>query len=55
MRYRKYEVWITDGENNNLPEYAMQFHRKTRTATCYIPSESGKVLCICLCIRREQR
>lgn len=43
MRYRKYDVWITDGADVPLPEYKVEFCRKARTATCYIPSESGKV------------
>lgn len=43
MRYRNYDVWISDGADEPLPEYKVDFNRKARTATCYIPSESGKV------------
>lgn len=43
MRYRKYDVWISDGADEPLPEYKVDYNKKEHTATCYIPSESGKV------------
>lgn len=44
MYHRGFEAWITDGNQEAIEEYNKQGEEgEGRTATCYIPSESGKV------------
>ncbi|KAH9852267.1 hypothetical protein C2E23DRAFT_192821 [Lenzites betulinus] len=43
MYHRGFEAWITDGNQEGIEEYNKQGEEgEGRTASCYIPSESGK-------------
>ncbi|KAH9899204.1 hypothetical protein C8Q73DRAFT_724150 [Cubamyces lactineus] len=43
MLYRGYDVWITDDNDQRMPEYKMEAEGNSgKAVACYIPSESGK-------------
>ncbi|EJF59728.1 hypothetical protein DICSQDRAFT_128064 [Dichomitus squalens LYAD-421 SS1] len=43
MLHIGYEVWISDGQKERIPEYDVKYEGEDgKTIACYIPSESGK-------------